>query len=303
MTQQGYWRDFKENNNRAILMDYGVMNHVWYLFPQGGGPRGSFQTFTELAPHLRDRDIIYLSGVLEEQNCVAPDGVFDVAIIGAANRPRQATSSGVPTGGGAYWKTDSSRNGAPLLTLKRQGWLISNICFNPYAAYSAIKIQTDAADDLIDGGHLTVDGCYFVGGGQGQIGIENYGGAGFCRVANSRFLLLDAAIKCTSTAKAVPLMWEIVDNTFAQNNNDIASSLSYGQILRNRFLTAGAGAVNKVVSTTYNAVQGGYNQVLLNQFKNTEAEIAPGSGYTGAATDVWMNYVTDQAALAFGQPA
>ena len=303
MSQPGFWKRNWEDNRVVITDSHAVVNRIWSLFPQGQGPRGAFATFETLKPHLRSRDVIYLSGVLEEQGCVTPENVFDVTIIGAANRPRQATSGGVPTGGGAYWKTDSTRNGAPLLEVKSQGWMFSNICFNPYASYSALKFTRDAAVDLIDASHAIVDNCYFVGGGQGQIGIENSGGAGFCQIMNSRFLLLDFAIKCTSTAAAVPLLWEILDNSFSRNTNDIASALSYAQILRNRFMTAGAGAVNKVISTTYNAAQGGNNQVLLNFFNNTEAQIAPGTGYTGAATDFWSNYVTDQAALAIGQPA
>ena len=81
MTQTGYWRSLREENRRAILQDYGVINHVWYLFPQGDGPRGSFTTFADLSPNLRSRDIIYLSGVLREQ-AIAPLGVFDVLFAG-----------------------------------------------------------------------------------------------------------------------------------------------------------------------------------------------------------------------------
>lgn len=37
---------------------------------------------------------------------------------------------------------------------------------------------------------------------------------------------------------------------------------------------------------------------------NTEAQIAPGNGFTGASTDNWTgNLVNNQAAFAFGQPA
>ena len=80
-------------------------------------------------------------------------------------------------------------------------------------------------------------------------------------------------------------------------------SLNSSVIKGNNFITPGSGATNKVISTTFISTQGGLNHVVLNFFNNTEAQIAPGSGYTGAASDFWMNYVTDQAALAFGQPA
>lgn len=304
MTMPGFWRNINTENRRAVLSDLGALSTVHFLFPQGGGPRGAFTTFADLAPNLQSRDTIILGGVLREQ-AVTPDDICDVTVYGAANRPRQATSGGVPTGGGAYWTYPSSSPAAttPLIEVVAQGWTFENICFNPYTSSGAIRVTADAVDDSIDGGHLLVNNCYFVGGGAGQLGIENNGGSGFCKIQNSRFLLLASAIKCLSTSKAVPLAWEILDNWFAQNTNDIVSSLSYSYILRNQFMTAGAGAVNKVISTTFNAVQGGNNHVCLNQFSNAEAEIAPGSGFTGAASDTWMNYVNDQAALAFGQPA
>jgi hypothetical protein len=304
MSINGFWRTLQEENRRAILTDYGQINKVWYLFPQGGGPRGSFTTFSDLKGNLSSRDLIYLSGVLREQ-AVAPDGVFDVTILGAANRPRQATSSGTPTGGGAYWTAPTSPTATtPLLELKRAGWSIQNICFNPTTSSAAIRLTRSASVDLIDASHTSIDECYFVGGGTGQIGIEDNGGSGFVSVTNSRFLLLTGTgILSLNTAAAVPLQWEIVGNRFAQNTNDVKMSLSYGRITNNDFLTAGSGSTNKVISTTFISTQGGNNHILLNQFSNTEAEIAPGNGYTGAASDTWMNYVNNQAALAFGQPA
>ena len=101
----------------------------------------------------------------------------------------------------------------------------------------------------------------------------------------------------------MPLRNVIQDNLFIGNTNDIKMSSSFGVIRRNHFLTAGSGATNKVVSTTAVSEQGVNNHVVLNVFSNAEAEIAPGSGFTGAASDTWLNYVNDQAALAVGQPA
>lgn len=305
MTTQGFWRDVRLDNRRAIIQDMGWMSNLWYLFPQGGGPEGSYSTFAQIKNSLKSRDTIFLGGVLREQ-AVAPDGVFDVAIIGAANQPRQATSSGTPTGGGACWLAPSSGAVAttPLLELLRHGWSIENIEFTPHTSSSAIRLTRSASVDLIDAGHVKIDGCYFAAnGGSGQIGIEDNGGCRSALIQNSRFEGLSSAILSISTAAAVPLDWAIRHNKFFQNTNDVKMSLSYSLIRRNSFMTAGSGATNKVISTTFLATQGGNNHILLNQFTNTEAQIAPGSGFTGAATDVWMNYVTDQAALAFGQPA
>jgi len=304
MPVEGYWRNYQTENRRAVLQDYGVINKVWYLFPQGGGPRGSFTTFTDLAPNLRSRDLIYLSGVLREQ-ATAPQDIFDVTILGAANRARQATDGGVPTGGGACWLSPTVPVATtPLLTLREQGWTISNIMFAPVASSACVRLSRAETAVLMDASHATFTNCYFAGGGASGIGIEDNGGCSRVLIDECRFeALLDTGVKSISTAIAVPYGWHIRNSRFAQNLNDIKMSLSYSTIEYNRFLTAGAGATNKIISDTFIGVQGGNNQISLNQFNNTEAEIAPGSGYTGAATDVWMNYVNNQAALAFGQPA
>lgn len=304
MTQYGFWHDLRVSNQRATLNSFGAMNNVWYLFPQGGGPRGAFTTFTDLKPNLRSRDLIYLSGVLREQ-AVAPDDVFDVTIMGAANIPRQSTSGGTPTGGGASWLAPTSPVATtPLLEVTRAGWSFINIQFAPTTSSAAVRLTRSGTVDLIDASHARFDNCYFLGGGTGQIGIEDNGGSGFVEVSNCRFqLLTGTAILSLGTAAAVPLSWLIEDSRFQQNTNDVKMSLSYAIIQRNKFMTAGSGATNKVISTTFIGTQGGNNHILLNQFTNTEAQLAPASGFTGAASDVWVNYVTDQAALAIGQPA
>lgn len=310
MTQSGFWRDRRVENRRMTLNQYSQINNVWCLFPQGGAPPNGFSTsgifsnFTDLKPHLRSRDLIYLAGVLREQ-VVAPDDIYDVLVLGAANRPRQATSGGVPTGGGATWMAPTSPVATtPLVELKHQGWRFENIAFNPVASSAAVRLTRSASVDTIDASHAEFVNCYFLGGGSGQNGIEDNGGCGQVLVDDCRFqLLTGTAILSLNTGAAVPLGWIIQHSRFSQNTNDVKMSLSYAQILWNRFMTAGSGATNKVISTTFISAQGGNNHILLNQFTNTEAQIAPGSGFTGAASDVWMNYVTDQAALAFGQPA
>lgn len=304
MTIPNFWRQTQSIDNRVALLGSAVVNKTWYLFPQGGGPRGAFTTFADLAPNLRSRDVILLSGVLREQ-AVTPDGIFDVAIIGAADQPRQATSSGSPTGGGASWlpPLTGAIASTPLLEVVRAGWTFDNIQFSPHTASACVRLTRSATVDLIDASHAVFTNCYFSGGGTTPIGIEDNGGCGFVIVDGCRFQNLTSGIKGLNTAAAIPLSWRIMDCRFQQNTNDITMSLSYAIIERNKFMTAGSGATNKVISTTFVAVQGGNNHILLNQFTNTEAQIAPGSGFTGAASDTWMNYVIDQAALAFGQPA
>ncbi len=313
MTQSGFWRDTKVENRRMLLGQQQQVNNVWWLSPQGGpgplggfagAPAGVFSTFADLKPNLRSKDIIFLTGVLREQ-AVAPDGVFDVMVVGAANRPRQATSGGVPTGGGAYWTAPTSPVATtPLIELVRAGWTFENICFNPTTSSAAVRLTRSASVDLIDASHAQFINCYFVGGGTGQIGVEDNGGCGFVLVDGCRFkLLTGTALLSLNTAAAVPLDWMITNNKFNQNTNDVKMSLSWALIQWNKFMTAGSGATNKVISTTFISAQGGNNHVIDNQFTNAEAEIAPGSGFTGAASDTWRNFVNNGTWYAIGQPA
>lgn len=303
MSYSGYWRNFQTENRRATLVDFGVINKVWYLFPQGGGPRGSFTDFTTLAPNLRSRDLIYLSGVLKEQ-ATAPQDVFDVTILGAANRPRQATDGGVATGGGASWLApDSPTASTPLLKLREQGWTIQNIQFAPVASSACISLQRAETAALMDASHATISGCYFVGGGSGGIGIEDVGGCSRVLIENNRFeLLTGTAIKGISTGIAVPSGWNISGNRFNANTNAIGMSLTEGLVASN-FIRQTANNTNFKVNLVAVSAQGSLNQVIQNIFPDVAADVTIAKGYKPGTTDVWRNYVTDTAADIVTVPA
>ena len=304
----GFWQQIRQDNRDWSVASnrLGSIGRPFFLFPQGGGPRNSYSSFADIKPNLRSRDVIVLGGVLREQ-AVAPDDVYDVTIIGAGNIPRQATSGGVPTGGGACWLPPSSGAVAstPLLELRSKGWLISGIQFTPHTSSAGIRLTRSASVDAIDAGQGRISGCYFAAnGGTGQIGVEDNGGCRGTIIEECEFEgLTGTGVLSLNTAAAIPLDWKIIYNKFFQCTNDIKMSLSYALLQYNRHMTAGSGATNKVVSTTFIAVQGGNNFVIDNQFNNTEAQIAPGSGFTGAASDVWRNFVTDGTWYAIGQPA
>ena len=101
-----------------------------------------------------------------------------------------------------------------------------------------------------------------------------------------------------NTANAVPSFWQILDNLFGINTNDIKMSLNNASIKNNVFNTVGSGATNKVVSTIALSGQGALNAVVFNFFNNAAAGIVTGSGYVGSANDHWVNYGTD--AIKFG---
>lgn len=244
-----------------------------------------------------DDAVIYWLGDVREQ-LTAPLGVSGVTIkcvIGGMNRHDN----------GGRWRVPATTSaGTALLELREQGWCIDGGLFVPdTTGGAAIKAHRNEDATYPDSSHFVVQNARIVGGGGTPIGVEDVGGNFDYLITNCIFQSLTKAITCSSTSIAVPLQDRIIGNTFRGNTNDVASSFSYGLITNNYFMTAGSGATNKVVSTTYNSVQGGNSQILLNQFSNTEAQIAPGNGFTGAATDTWMNYVNDQAALAYGQPA
>jgi len=297
MTQTGYWRSLREENRRAILQDYGVINHVWYLFPQGDGPRGSFTTFADLSPNLRSRDIIYLSGVLREQ-AIAPLGVFDVLFAGAANRPRQATNSGVPTGGGATWLAPTSPVAAtPLIELREQGWAFENIFMNGPTDDACIKMHCEETATYPDASHLTLRGCRL---GGGFIGLEDYGGASNVLIEDCSFEDLTGAgggaIVCTNQSIRIPQRWMVRNNRFLPCVNGILSAHVDSRFENNSFSAMTTETINLAFGNT-----GLRNMLFFNRFSVNNAGFDPGGGYTGNATDIWVSYLSD--AIDFGIPA
>lgn len=278
----------------------------------GRSPQNAFLTMgrafalSDGSSNLGPNDTIWFRGKVREQ-LVAP---LTKTIGGTAYAVTGVSIFGMVGGNvrdddGAKWYAPASPvAGKALLELRQQGWTLGNFLMTPdNTGGAAVKAHRNEDATYPDSSHFVLNHMRFVGAGGTPIGVEDVGGNHHYVISNCEFQTLTKAITCSSTAIAVPLRNTIQDCRFAGNTMDIASSQTNAIIRRNVFFTPGSGATNKVVSTTFNSTQGGTNMVLLNQFNNTEAQIAPASGYTGAATDVWMNYVNDQAALAFGQPA
>ena len=296
MTTHGFWRQNQLENRRAVLNDYGQINKVWYLFPQGGGPRGSFTTFAEISASLKSRDLIYLSGVLRE-HAVAPLGVFDVTIMGAANRTRQATNAGVPTGGGATWLAPTSPTAAtPLLELREQGWTLENIFMNGPTDDACVKLHCEETTTYPDASHFTARACRF---GGGFIGIEDFGGHSNCLVEDCSFEDMagagGGAIVCTNQSIRIPQRWMVRNNRILPCVNGILSAHVDSSFLYN--------VIAKATTTTINLAFGNTglrNFVYMNIFNIATADFDPAGGVTGNATDTWVNYVNDQ--IEFGVP-
>jgi len=299
MSIEGFWRGQVANidNRRIIVRDNAVISNVWFLFPQGGGPRNAFTTFADLAPNLRSRDTIILSGVLREQ-ALAPLGVFDVSVIGAANRPRQATNGGVPTGGGASWLAPAAPVATtPLIELREQGWTFENIQFAGHSDDACIKMHCEETATYPDASHLTLRNCRFTGG---LIGLEDYGGASNVLIEDCSFEDLagagGGAIVVTNQGIRIPSRWTVRNNRFLPSVNGIIGAWVDSRFENNSFSEMTTAVINLASGNT-----GLRNMLLCNRFSVNNAGFDPGGGYTGNATDIWVSYLSD--AIDFGIPA
>jgi hypothetical protein len=290
MTQQGYWRENTMDNRRLALIDKARINNVFYLFPQGGGPRTAFTTFTDLAPFLRSRDLVFLSGVLKEQ-ATTPLGVFDVTVMGAANRPRQATNGGVPTGGGASWLAPASPVATtPLIQVLEQGWEFNNIQFAPVAASDCIRFRRMETVAIPDASHGRVVGCYFSTGGAGGHGI-NVGECKRIHIEDNDFEALGTGTAIRNTADGgimSPTFAHIVRNRFHRGNTGdifcaLGDSIIEENIFMSLFATQGGWRIN---------LDGGSaaNMVINNYVVDVDTTIALGFKKCVAA-DIWRNFV------------
>lgn len=263
----------------------------------------AFLTMSKALSMLDHYDNIVFDGVVKEQ-LVSPQDVFDITIIGGANRPRQATDGGVHTGGGSSWLApDSPAATTPLLKIVEQGWKLVNIMFSPVASSACVRLsRAEIATDM-DGSHAIFIGCYFVGGGASGIGIEDVGGCSRALIDSCRFEGLGGhAIKGISTGIAVPTHWRITRNIFNGNTNAIGISVNESLVDGN-FIRQTANDANNKVNLVAVAAQGSLNQVIDNIFPDAAANVTIAKGYKPGTTDVWRNFVTDTAAYIVTVPA
>lgn len=295
----GFWKNYQPMNaSQSILgKTEGWINNTWYVFPQGGGPRGAFTTMAECFTQIRSRDVIVLGGVLREQ-VLAPLGVFDVTIIGADNQPRQATNSGVPTGGGATWLAPTSPTAAtPLLELREQGWILQNFFMNGPTDDACVKMHCEETATYPDASHLSLLGMRL---GGGLIGLEDYGGASNVLIDGCSFEdfagVGGGAIVVTNQSIRIPSRWRFTNNRILPCVNGIVGAFVDSQFMNN--------TIEKSTTTTLNLASGNTglrNMIVMNYFNIAAADFDPAGGVTGNATDTWISYLTDT--LEFGVPA
>lgn len=143
------------------------------------------------SPLLKPGMSIGLLGVTQEE--VSAPVISDITIVGMANQPRQATTSGVPNGGGATWLSPTGGTGV-LLKPNGQGWKIQNIYFNNSAAQPCIQlVSLGDPPALADAGHTQILGCRFTGA---DCGIQILGGPGFNTIQGCTFLGFSGSGDC-----------------------------------------------------------------------------------------------------------
>lgn len=267
---------FTRQNIQQINSNFAALTSpdIW-VRPQASsgnaGADGSFEKpYATMAgafgsPNFQPGVVIGLQGVLFEE--ISTPIVNDISIVGMANQPRQATTSGVANGGGATWLSPSSAT-ASLLTINGQGWRVQNIYFNntcTTATTGCIELVGGGDPPLTaDAGHAQILGCRFTGEANG---LYINGGPGFLTVQDNVFMNFDSSGDCAVLAGGSGgTGWNsrFIDNVFQANLTHIKGlSAAYGWELKgNRFSYIDVG----VTTTTQIDFTGGNNNSVHNNF-------------------------------------
>lgn len=260
----------------------------------GLSPDQALATITQALAMAENGAIIGLFGVFNE-HCTTRLGLQDITIVGLANTPRQATTSGVPNGGGATWLSASGGTTA-LLTVQGQGVTVRNIYFNNSATAAPCIDLVTVGDPpaQADAAHFLAQGCIFTGADNG---IDAMDGTNFVRIVDCTFLNFagagDIAINAAQSIGTL-LDWRIVNCKFVNNVSNIIAALSHSTV---------SGCVIEAGSTTTIDTTGATvpNWIVGNYFNIAAADFDPAGGVTGVTGEVWSNTLTD--AIETGLPA
>lgn len=253
-------------------------------------------TMSEAFDRIASGDVIYMRGQVTEQ-LTAPVQIFDVSIIGVANRPRHADST--PSGGesGANWQPPGSPTAnTPLLEVIQQGWTVANILFDAPSDAAAIKLlaNSDSGDDERSAGHFSAYGCKFL---SGDSGLEDNGsGLAFAWIQDCEFNdLTNAVTEVTGAGAGQPALRATFRDCHFRSNTttDIVLPAQEMVIEGCTFDGASSGATIDLSGGV------GSNVVTRNTLGGTYS-IA--GGYTAGTGDVWFgNY--GSSGITSGDPA
>lgn len=309
---------FTRRNQQIINGNFTQLtNPDYWVRPQGPGANNNnagtyespFATMSGVDRYLKPGLVIGLEGVLFQ--CWAPAAVCDVTILGMANTPRQATSNGIPIGGGATWLNATHTGVATAADLVKvggsttetglsQGWRFENLFFNNAATTAgtgcvALYRGDGAGVDVgRDASHASFLNCKFTGG---NFGIINRGGASFVSVDGCEFFNFASAGDTgigygTDTSVALPLQWRIANSFFWNNVNHIVHPFSSAAIYNNNF-----GFIGSTITTTkiYDATNGKNNSIWNNKIQAASNAVGITAAVTLGTTDSYgPQFYTDQ---------
>ncbi len=280
----------------------GIAYPDYFVDPQHGSdanPGTAALPFASMSPLnalLQPGMTVGLKGVLF-QNWLAP-AVNDITVVGwDSNQPRQATSDGVPNGGGATWMNPATV-ASPLVTLGEssttlecQAWRFINIFFSNAGDAPCVKLHRKLTG--ADPSHASFYGCKFTGADSGIQSVE----ASFVNVVDCEFFNFagagDNAIESIAgDGVALPLQWVVKGNRFWNNQGHLVAPLSSGVVTGNFFGWKGA----SITTTVQVHLDGGgkNNIVMGNNFQITEAA-GTATMFGGGTDDGWFNNYGDGA--------
>lgn len=287
----------------APISAYG---RVWFVDAKIGSNGSSgktrdkpFLTMAKAMTVIDSGDVIFFRGKVREE-VTAPAGVFDITIIGAANRPRHAddhSESSTPGRGSssATWTTPASPTAAtPLLIVRQQGWRLHGILFDGPADAAAVQLFRDggADDSERDASHTHVSSCKFVAG---QNHIEFKGGLSQIMVEDTDFFgaTADSFLETTGAGIGTNNHFRILRNHFHDNATHIDMGLNYATIAYNTFGKASGDKVD---------LRGGSeNMVYANALYGTYSNVG---GYYAGTNDEWGgNYNSLSGGVTAADPA
>ena len=251
--------------------------------------------------------VIGLLGVTTEE----VDGpiVNDISIIGMGNKPRQATTSGAPNGGGATWLSPSGGTGS-LLTINGQGWRVENISFNNSATGATTGcIEIVGGGDppaTADGGHATIRNNIFTGEANG---IYINGGPGFLLIEGNTFLFFDSTGDCAILAGGsggTGYGSRIIGNYFESNLTHIkALATAYSWVVADNHMSYISGSVTTGVFIDF--TNGNQNSVYGNYFDVDSGNGGIAAMFIPGTNDRWylngLSTAVTTTIFSFGDPA
>jgi hypothetical protein len=258
----------------------------------------AFKTMAEAFAVIASGSTIYFRGKIKEQ-LVTPNGVYDVTVIGAGNRPRHADTSN-PSGGelatNSWTEPDNEVAGKALVRVWQQGWKFKNILFYSGDDNACIELwRTNEGENEHDASHLEVVGCRFA---SGYNGISDLGGCYGVLIKDCRFgALTNFCILGVGNIGTGQGGWIIEDNHFAGFANGVKIAAYESRIKGNTF-TDGGTPTTTVVLNTVNAIKGD-NFIVDNYFQTTTANFNS-PDIEGNATDVWWNVSKDATSAGVG---